>query len=390
LEAEGLFAVGTASIAFRYDPAADQVLWMKRIESGIPLNCGILERALGGNYVFYQTLLPNDTTLLTQVEILELQRGSGDVVPAKSEIISRSTPILFSNLVRWKESLYAVGAQQLATATGGTRHLLVQLDSAKYQPQWAVRSHLPDSLNADLLAEDLLVDKDTLVSLYASVDTSGGDPKSLIFLQKTTLTGTLLWVKQYDLPGTTHEVPIDLIQYGDGYAIYGAADSSYFLLGLDHDGNAKNSIRFGNGTAATAAFAPFVKGEAYADNLVAYLNGGFVGTDADMALLRTDGKFVADSCGFVQPIDSVAVSVVVASNKAVDLQVSPSLSVPQDTGAVFLSVILPEKLLCPTKLPPIDTLDLGPDIISCKDTTVLLDAGPGYASYLWQDSSTAQ
>ncbi|HMX40099.1 MAG TPA: hypothetical protein PKD78_07220, partial [Saprospiraceae bacterium] len=120
LEAEGLFAVGTASIAFRYDPAADQVLWMKRIESGIPLNCGILERALGGNYVFYQTLLPNDTTLLTQVEILELQRGSGDVVPAKSEIISRSTPILFSNLVRWKESLYAVGAQQLATATGGT------------------------------------------------------------------------------------------------------------------------------------------------------------------------------------------------------------------------------------------------------------------------------
>ena len=35
-------------------------------------------------------------------------------------------------------------------------------------------------------------------------------------------------------------------------------------------------------------------------------------------------------------------------------------------------------------------LDLGPDIITCSDTALLLDAGPGHLSYLWQDNSTAR
>jgi hypothetical protein len=34
--------------------------------------------------------------------------------------------------------------------------------------------------------------------------------------------------------------------------------------------------------------------------------------------------------------------------------------------------------------------DLGPDVILCVDSTVVFDAGPGFASYLWQDGSTGQ
>jgi len=34
--------------------------------------------------------------------------------------------------------------------------------------------------------------------------------------------------------------------------------------------------------------------------------------------------------------------------------------------------------------------DLGPDVAACSDTTLLLDAGPGRQSYLWQDGSTGQ
>lgn len=391
LEAEGLSAVGSAAIAFRYDPVADSMLWVKRIAGGVPINCGILERPLSGNFVFHQTLLPNDSTFLTQVEILELQRTNGNAVAAKSEIISRTEPILFSNIVWWKDALYAVGAQQLLSPTAGIRHLLVQLDSAKYQPQWAKISHLDITASANLLAEDLLVDNDTIVSLYANLDTTGGTVKSQIFLQKTTLTGDLVWVKQYDVPKTDSEVPIDLIQYGkDGYAIYGAAGNEFFLLGIDHDGNAKNAIRFGNGTPAAATFLPFAKSEAYFKSPVTYLNGGFLGTDADLALLRSDNQFVTDSCGFILPLDSVVVTdVALPFSQAIALQVSPSSTLPQDTSAALVSISLLEKLLCPT-LAPFDTLDLGPDIITCLDTNFVLDAGPGYASYFWQDSSTAQ
>ncbi|MEO6038303.1 MAG: HYR domain-containing protein [Saprospiraceae bacterium] len=35
-----------------------------------------------------------------------------------------------------------------------------------------------------------------------------------------------------------------------------------------------------------------------------------------------------------------------------------------------------------------DTLDLGPDVILCRDSTVTFHAGSGFATYLWQDGST--
>lgn len=34
--------------------------------------------------------------------------------------------------------------------------------------------------------------------------------------------------------------------------------------------------------------------------------------------------------------------------------------------------------------------DLGPDVILCNDTTIVFDAGAGFASYLWQNGSTAR
>jgi len=40
--------------------------------------------------------------------------------------------------------------------------------------------------------------------------------------------------------------------------------------------------------------------------------------------------------------------------------------------------------------PPLLTLDLGPDIEDCLLDSVLLDAGPGFASYLWGDNSDMQ
>ncbi|MBK8965117.1 MAG: HYR domain-containing protein [Lewinellaceae bacterium] len=42
------------------------------------------------------------------------------------------------------------------------------------------------------------------------------------------------------------------------------------------------------------------------------------------------------------------------------------------------------------QLPSSPTLDLGPVIILCQDSTVVLDAGPGFVSYLWQDGSSSQ
>lgn len=44
----------------------------------------------------------------------------------------------------------------------------------------------------------------------------------------------------------------------------------------------------------------------------------------------------------------------------------------------------------PTPPPVLPTLNLGPDQISCGGIPIILDAGPGYASYLWDDASIGQ
>jgi hypothetical protein len=42
------------------------------------------------------------------------------------------------------------------------------------------------------------------------------------------------------------------------------------------------------------------------------------------------------------------------------------------------------------QLPSSPTLNLGPDVILCVDSTVVFDAGPGFYQYLWQDGSIGQ
>jgi hypothetical protein len=42
------------------------------------------------------------------------------------------------------------------------------------------------------------------------------------------------------------------------------------------------------------------------------------------------------------------------------------------------------------QLYPPAMLDLGPDIVLCKDSSIVLDAGTGFIAYLWQDGSGAQ
>jgi len=377
-------------LVLRYDPVNDTILWVKRIDSGFSVNAGILEKSAGGNFIFYQTIV-KDTTFRTEVEILELNRNNGDAVAGKGKRISRTEAILFSTILLHNDSLYAVGALQM-TNTGGIRHLLARLDTVGFNPDWARSSHLDTLSTANFIAEDLLVDNDTLVSLYANVDTTGGTVQTQIFLQKTTLGGDLVWVKQYDITQTTDEAPIDLVQLDSGYAIYGFSGDHYFFLPVDHDGNAKNAFTL-NGAPFTVVTTPlpFAKNEAYATGNELYLNGSFTGLDADLSLLNTTlGQNIKISCGYIQPLDSVVTTNVLNPfSQTIAMQISPSPTVPAGTSASFVDVTLPETLLCPV-LSPVDTLDLGPDIITCQDTSFLLDAGPGYASYLWQDSTTAQ
>jgi hypothetical protein len=63
------FAGATRGYVFRYDPVSNLFLWAHPISSSNPLAGGILEKAIGGNFIYYQNSVLTDGE--TDIENLE-------------------------------------------------------------------------------------------------------------------------------------------------------------------------------------------------------------------------------------------------------------------------------------------------------------------------------
>jgi len=223
---------GLEGFAFRYDPNAGLVKWAQRLTNIRPSDCGILEKSPGGNFLLYQNA--NFTNLQKEAEILELDRATGQIVPAFARRYKQNWRQSFNSMVAEGNVLYAVGFSDSTHAGAGTlvrRMTLTRLDAATGDVVWARSSHLDWEQPAYLQGADLIVDANTLISVYSGSETSFTGQPSSVFLQKTTLAGTVLWVKRFDLPGK----PKEIVSVPDGYVIL-VADIDRYLLKTDKAG----------------------------------------------------------------------------------------------------------------------------------------------------------
>ncbi|HMX41120.1 MAG TPA: hypothetical protein PKD78_12355, partial [Saprospiraceae bacterium] len=78
---------------------------------------------------------------------------------------------------------------------------------------------VPITRRSRLVGQDLIVSGDALVSVFGGNDQSNQSSSSHIFLQKTALDGTLLWVKKYNIPDIATETPMGVVALPDGYVI---------------------------------------------------------------------------------------------------------------------------------------------------------------------------
>lgn len=236
--------------AFRYDPATNQVLWVRSFNAFRSTEGGILEKTPGGNFLLHY----NVTTLPGQIgaEILELDRTTGQIVPAFAKRYEYQYSQAFSNIVAHGGAIYATGYTIRKVGNSGFRRMVMaKLDASTGGMIWS-RTGLTDWPQAsDFAGGDLIVDDNSLITMYYGSETSNSAFGNLIklYLQKTTLDGEVLWVKRYDLPAA----PRELLAVSDGYIIFAGA-SERFILKTDKEGNLLTSKKLDSQTFFFAGF----------------------------------------------------------------------------------------------------------------------------------------
>ncbi len=383
-------------LVFRYDPVANNMLWVKRFEGDSVFANGVIEKSPGGNYIYYQNTISLGT-LSARAQVLEINSATGNVVPSLARHFSLNNAAEFTRMIMYEGSLYAIGtAQTLPIPIPSFRPLLVRFDTTSAQPVWLNLTYVSTS-PTDLIGMDLLIDNDTILSLSGGAFLGLGTPGPVhLYLQKNTLNGDLLWMKKYEIPAFGNEFGAEIVKMNDGYAIYGTGEVdtvlSQLLLKIDHDGNVIVAKTLGN--TDQSALLPFLKGEAiFFDNHLFFT--GAVGVSVtDWSILKTDSQLnLTDSCGYLQTLDSVTAEI---SNQP--QSVNTTLVSVQDSAVTNTSVtasvntrVLATELLCPVCADSCaQTLDLGPDVVFCTDSTITITADSGFVSYMWSDSTTGQ
>jgi len=345
------FAGASRGFVFRYDPVANQFLWAHPITSNNPLAAGIFEKTSGGSFIYYQNPVLLDGE--TEMEILDLDRVTGSIIPAFARRYEHISYDMITKMVSVGGSLFGVGSCESRDSfdNSARRLMLARFDPVNGMPIWAQLSHDDATAQTDFIARDLVADGDALVAAYIvdeDINDNPGDTQpNIIHLQKTDLDGNILWVKRYDL-GTSI---LRVISVADGYVLSGqrSFNSKYFVFKVNKDGDfvwGKNLTYGPANSANTIALGPD-QSVAVADSL--YFTGlATTITVGDVLFWKmlSDGT-MADSCGFV---DSLVLQVTEVQNPVrtpIILQELITSALATNSAVPWSTNTLEEKLVCP-------------------------------------------
>lgn len=397
LGTQGAAPAATNGAMFRYNPSTHQFLWARTLEAFDPETSSLIEMGAGGNYLINQNPKAAGDRF---TEIHQVARTTGNFITGGSRGFSYKSGFFVNTMLMHNDGLYLHGwvhtqDDNIAPFASGLRNMIMRVSTTDFQPDWTMASHAPASDQAaSYEGLDMIVDQGALVSAYFGNEEGSGTP-SYIYLQKTSLAGDIVWVKRYRLPDALVE---ELVAVSDGYLIlaHNFVDTRY-LIKTDKNGNLLSVRQLDVNTASFPLLLGLLSShhnQLLNDNGRVYM-ASFDNYDLGNALLMRmdENGLVNDSCGFINPIhipwDSVPnpVKIAIAPNS----KVSSTITLPLTGNSAAFT--LGDNLVCSCGKDPIicdESLDLGPDIVLCRDSTILLDAGPGFASYLWQDGSTAR
>lgn len=313
LDSEGMLVIagmtdlntGGKVYMLKYDPDLDLILWVNEYQSHSN-NYGntMIEKGAGGNY-----LMSNNPSSPNDSELLEIDRATGAVNPNFSKQYHLGSSQTIFDIVLHNEALYAIGGfddRISGNSSVRMRQMLTQLDANDGLPVWIKLGHRPQNASARLNGSDLVIEQNSIYSTHHG-DPDGTDlTGNLIFVQKTSLTGEMEWLRQYQVPGTS-DISDEIIATGDGFVIMSRNNgpSNIILFKINHVGDvlwarsydfAENDNTFFNGGAATQLVQ--------ADDALYFTGYAEENDRRDMVLVKTDHEGqVDDSCFIVKSID---------------------------------------------------------------------------------------
>ncbi len=337
------FAGARRGFVFRYDPVNNAFLWAHPITSNNPVAGGILEKTPGGSFIYYQN--PILASQETDIEIFDLERATGNVIPAFASRYEHISSDKLTRMVSVNGSLFGLGSSvgNHDTSTVARRMLLARFDPINGDPIWAQLSHQDTVELGDQYGRDMIVDGDSLVVAYIGSDSPLGGYR--LYLQKSDLDGNIIWVRRYAIYNSV----LKLINVPDGYIIYGnRLDNEHIVNKVDKNGITQWTKRITQGVLGAvdeSSLAPNL-GVAAADSL--YFTGiaqnGI--TDVFFWKLLADGTMV-DSCGFVDNFELQSTELLNPVRTPINLQKLISTSVFTNVNPPWTDNTFEAHQLCP-------------------------------------------
>ncbi len=208
---------GGTVFMFRYNPGTNQILWAKEYLSSPTNYCfSMIQMGGGGNYLMSNNPHPNASNI--DGELLAINKNTGALIPAFAKNYNLGSAEEYFDLVYYSNFLYGVGRYTDGMSTGDMRHTIAKLDAGNGNVIWAKMGHVPANLNARLYGIDLVIDQDEIYSLEVGDPTGTSTTVTKLYIQKTDLDGSLIWLRQYDLPGQ-NDWGYEMIKSNNGFVI---------------------------------------------------------------------------------------------------------------------------------------------------------------------------
>ena len=287
----------------RYDPQSNTTMWSREVRGSLDGVCSaLIELPDADQYLFsYNPNSPNNAQLF----LFDATTGAIQSQFSKEYGLGSSETI--SDIVYYNGTLYGVGRFTDGPSTAEMRTTLISLDPLTGMPGYTLLGHKPASTNARLYGFDLVIDQDTIYYVSCGNESSASISDTKVYVQKATLDGQIIWLKEYNFPGQNDWVN-EIVKTGDGFAILGSnrIAPSYIIIfkinkagdvlwgrKFDRDQN-DNTVSVGGVSSQMVAVGDEIIFTAYSEQSGSYnmIIGG----------LSTDGD-IKDDCDIIETID---------------------------------------------------------------------------------------
>jgi|GEM_PF-1068143 len=222
----GDYTDGGNVFAFRFNPNSNQVLWAKEYVNSTMRNYAFaIVQKPNGNYLLGLNPHPPLPGTTNDDELLEVSKATGSPISGMDKIYNLGGSDAMSEIIIYQNFLYAIGRYTDGAPNNKMRVTISKTDLNTLGQVWVKMGHINSAGTARLYGKDLIIDQDLIYSIGQGDPAGTSTTNTKQYLQKSDINGNLIWLNQYDLPGT-NDVCHQLIKSGTGLVVLAGKNAS--------------------------------------------------------------------------------------------------------------------------------------------------------------------